>query len=197
MPREEISTLRRNSRSLYLRLPVTLLLLNPSVTNVTMWQPLRRGWDSTLGWNTRICNLKRWGSLPLDPLWPSPPSRTRGGRSPSTKMVMNLLMYTSVLVQMCNAVAVTVTSHVTACMPCQKHAIFAFFANVKVFTWTVNMFTVSYQNLSFEAVTYRPVWPAVSALVVLYCITCSLCLHRCHSNKNDLLTYLLVDTSRH
>ena len=52
------------------------------------------------------------------------------------------------------------------------------------------MFTVSYQNLSFEAVTYRPVRPAVSALVVLYCITCSLCLHRCHSNKNDLLTTL-------
>ena len=58
------------------------------------------------------------------------------------------------------------------------------------------MFTVSYQNLSFEAVTYRPVWPAVSALVVLYCITCSLCLHRCHSNKNDLLTFLLRDINQ-
>ena len=68
------------------------------------------------------------------PLAISPIKDQRGGRSPSTKIVMNLLMYTSVLVQMCNAVAVTVTSHVTACMPCQKHAIFAFFANVKVFT---------------------------------------------------------------
>ena len=62
------------------------------------------------------------------------PIKDQGREEPIDQDGDELLMYNSVLVQMCNAVAVTVTSHVTACMPCQKHAIFAFFANVKVFT---------------------------------------------------------------
>ena len=40
-------------------------------------------------------------------------------------------------------------------------------------------------------VTYRPVWPAVSAPDYHPSIYLLMCIHWCHLNKNDLLTYLL------
>ena len=39
-------------------------------------------------------------------------------------------------------------------------------------------------------VTYRPVWPAVSALYYHQNIYPLMCIHWCHSNKNDLLLLL-------
>ena len=58
MPGEERSSLPRSNRNLQLGFSVITLLLprNWSVANVNMWQLLRRGWDSTLGWSTRIHN---------------------------------------------------------------------------------------------------------------------------------------------
>ena len=55
MPGEKRSSLPRSNRNLQLGFPVKILLLprNWSVTNVNMWQPLRRGSDSTFRWNTR------------------------------------------------------------------------------------------------------------------------------------------------
>ena len=50
---------------------IPLLPRNSSVTNVNMWQPLRRGWDNTFGWSTRrffgalTSQEGHWIALPL------------------------------------------------------------------------------------------------------------------------------------